>query len=996
MHDSKRPEPAPPSPERAPLHKRLFSAGHDLSSRVIDLLRVPPSPSTILHVVSLMIPVTLMAIGFKIHKVVLLERPMSDALPLIPADLFTVSVYSVLWTWALHLTSRGARAVVAVSFHLMTLVFMTLLAMEWNFFRTTYEVVDWYMVRYAFEQFEELRKVMLSEVPPALYVGAVALLLLNLTPVFFRFVPAIRRLRLRQYPRPLRRLHDLPLRRNALYLGSVALVGLTLGVGVSAGAALEALFTVAIVTLGAGFALTPKRDEDAREPIARMMASQCSLWGAIAVLIAVVPPLLVPLDATGPLSWQLHPELAFTSFLVGVVLTLQGQLFNRAALVRRWGAELGATLSHHHERGVARERLLVEVSAHPKADRSDADDLTPRRWMRGPHAGLWGTVAGLTLVAGALAVVEVEDEDLVLLKANPLVQVFGDALRDYYLPSDESEFSFPDAVAGPVFLNETPETKDYNVVILVLESTRARSVTPYNPEIKNTPVMDDLSRRGRLVENAYTTIPHTSKALVGINCGFYPKIDTPIEEAQAGVLPVDCLARLLKKKGYSTAFFQPAEEGYEGRNSLVKHFGYSYFKGKESLPSKGFHESSYFGYEDDIMLEPSLEWADKQTRPFLLTYLTLSAHHLYTIPHSIEEERFDDDDLMNRYLNTVRYTDRFVGKVIKGFEERGLLDKTLFVIIGDHGEGFGEHRRNQHDNVIYEEGVRIPLLLFGAGVKDVGEPIKGLRQSIDVLPTITELLGYELSGWELPGKSLVSTPGHDRVYISCWYHNRCMAIREGTHKYIYHYKRKGMEVFDLSSDPNERANLLRKETVSRETAKSYSTDMRRWKALTNAYYEQQLGLIHKRLVTHQPPSLSTPLKASFGDFARLRGIDSSAKTTHPGGEVELTLHFEAIKRPKPGWKLFTHITKPGGGFINKDHVPAQSSHPVAKWSSGEFIRDPITISIPSDAKPGLYTVLVGFWNSNKKGDDARALVKGPAGKVTKDRAVRVFTIRVKE
>src|SRR4051794_14082769 len=105
-------------------------------------------------------------------------------------------------------------------------------------------------------------------------------------------------------------------------------------------------------------------------------------------------------------------------------------------------------------------------------------------------------------------------------------------------------------------LKETERTQKRNVVLIHLESTRARSVTPYNQELKTTPFLNDLAKKSLLVERAYITVPRTSKAIISVNCGIQPHLVEEITEARPGGIPSRGLADLLKEQRYSTAFFQ--------------------------------------------------------------------------------------------------------------------------------------------------------------------------------------------------------------------------------------------------------------------------------------------------------------------------------------------------------------------------------------------------------------------------------------------------------
>src|SRR5919202_71632 len=117
--------------------------------------------------------------------------------------------------------------------------------------------------------------------------------------------------------------------------------------------------------------------------------------------------------------------------------------------------------------------------------------------------------------------------------------------------------------AAHASLAETPQAEKRNVVLIHLESTRARSVTPYNKNIKTTPFLDELAKSSLLAEQAYTTVPHTSKANVSVNCGIFPHLIPQVTEAGPEGIPVPCLASLLKEQGYRTVFFQSSTEDFE-------------------------------------------------------------------------------------------------------------------------------------------------------------------------------------------------------------------------------------------------------------------------------------------------------------------------------------------------------------------------------------------------------------------------------------------------
>ena len=396
----------------------------------------------------------------------------------------------------------------------------------------------------------------------------------------------------------------------------------------------------------------------------------------------------------------------------------------------------------------------------------------------------------------------------------------------------------PESLPTDTSLSPTPETEKRNVVMVFLESTRARSVTPYNGDIATTPFLDELSKESLMAEQAYAVVPHTSKALVAATCGVAPPLDTNKTESEPGILPAKCLPDLLNGQGYNTAFFQSATETFERRRQLVDNFGYDDFFPLEAMDKEGFEPTNYFGYEDDIMLKPSREWLEKNAKegPFLASYLTITAHHNYGVPKRYGEKKFSEDEVVNRYQNTVRYQDFFLKNLFDQYKEMGLYKDTVFVIVGDHGEGFGEHGLKQHDNVIYNEGLRIPFFVHDPKNPQPGRVSEPVNE-LDVLPTVTEMLGYEIEGGEYPGFSLLSPPEDRTLKASCYHEQTCVTSIDDDQKYIYSYGNRGEEYYDLSKDPDERKNLIEQQPEGKIEA--LRNDLLAWEARVESSYEQQ-------------------------------------------------------------------------------------------------------------------------------------------------------------
>lgn len=519
-----------------------------------------------------------------------------------------------------------------------------------------------------------------------------------------------------------------------------------------------------------------------------------------------------------------------------------------------------------------------------------------------------------------------------------------------------------------------PGTKPLNVVFVIVESGRFDATTPYRPELKTTPTMARLAEHGMVVEKAYTDVPHTSKALVGFMCGYPPRYTFEIQEAQAHGLPMPCLAHYLRNLGYRTGFFQAASGTFESRRQMVDNLGFHDFFSRDSYSAIGFEKTNYLGIEDRVMLQPALDWVDDDPdTPFFLTFLTIISHHNYGLPSSWKRTRLAPKGLSgkyDRYLNTIAYIDAFAGEFLDGLAERGLLDNTLVVMFGDHGQAFEEHGRKHHNDVIYEEGLRVPLVFSNAMLFKEGRRVGGKRRLADVPPTVLSLIGAEYPAEAFEGENILDSEGHERVYSACWYKDRCAAEISGSVKVIDHFERRGMEAFDLEEDPGETNNLLKlpgKEGEQwREAALAARARIRARHVEIEGLYRDAAKEMSAPYLLEEEPVPDFPVKASFGEVVELLGYDLASHEAAPGSGLDITVYFKCLKPTEPGWKLLGHLQTVDRQIRKSDHDPAGSRLTLDQCQAGSFVADRVRLWIPPNFPLGKATYYWGVYKKKKR------------------------------
>jgi arylsulfatase A-like enzyme len=426
------------------------------------------------------------------------------------------------------------------------------------------------------------------------------------------------------------------------------------------------------------------------------------------------------------------------------------------------------------------------------------------RFLKGARWGHSLLIPGLMTVvgAGAMLVPSPGNVRLRSLASNWVIDLLPEAAVDQYMERPVSPYQM---YVAPT-LEQVPslDAKRPNFLLLILESTGVAPFSSYTRGTSRSPFIDELAAQSLIVEHAYTTVSHTTKALVGLICGMKAIPTMKADEAGPWGLPLNCLPKLLHQVGYRSGFFQPAGN-FEHRIQMLKNMGFqvALVPGQTAAKPQA-RKAGYLGWDERVMMAPAVDWMASSPQPFFAAMLTLSTHHPYESqgsgPSPSPAER------QGYYDRALAHVDQEIRLLFEQLKGRGLLENTIVFIVGDHGEAFGEHSGFfMHDRVPYEEVTRTPLMIHAPGRVQPGR-LGGLRQHTDVVPTILEMLQLPWKGL-LPGTSLFNPAGHERLVTSCWYPAECMTLRQGDLAFVFHFGRIPLEVFDLSKDPMQQHDI---------------------------------------------------------------------------------------------------------------------------------------------------------------------------------------------
>jgi choline-sulfatase len=292
--------------------------------------------------------------------------------------------------------------------------------------------------------------------------------------------------------------------------------------------------------------------------------------------------------------------------------------------------------------------------------------------------------------------------------------------------------------------------------------------------------------------------PHaTDDALVTNPANWKKTTPVPWDE------PTPTLARLLGEAGWQTmtpiayVFYLP-QAGVTRDFQLV-----------DERPLRE-HNLDNQGVTSTALTDAALAFlaARDPARPFFLWVHYMDPH----APYLAQDPSAQGQDARARYASELRHVDRELGRLLDDLRTRGLLDDTIVILHADHGEEFGEHGGQYHATTVYDEQLRVPLVIRAPGVA-AGErhtPVSAL----DLVPTVLDLVGVAPDaptvGLSLADALLAGGESKRRlVYGDCTRFGRSRRMLvDGDHKFIVDRTVGTFEVYDLSKDPTEQRNLM--------------------------------------------------------------------------------------------------------------------------------------------------------------------------------------------
>jgi choline-sulfatase len=413
--------------------------------------------------------------------------------------------------------------------------------------------------------------------------------------------------------------------------------------------------------------------------------------------------------------------------------------------------------------------------------------------------------------------------------------------------------------------------KRTNVVIIALDAARPDHFSCYGYHRNTTPFIDQLAQDSVIFENAFSAAPYTVASTTSLFTSLYPDTHRVLTWEQRIPDNIVTLADVLAKEGYSTFasgfIIKWARKGFQKTFDLFIHTEKDFNNGLYDFLSENLSEKKQslpvFIY---IHLRPPHsdynpperfdKWSDK-TLGARYAELT-SSHALMNLDKgkrtiSQEELQF----IIDRYDGNLLWGDWLVHLILESFKKYKIYNESMIILTSDHGEAFLEHGKLLHNSTVYNEMIKIPLIIkFPSYIKPKKKEIKAYVDNIDIMPSILDFLTIEDSKLKLQGQSFLplifgnTIKGRSYLFarqVFDW----IFSITDSHYKYIQIAKRG--ELYNLKNDPQEKIDLSSQQPILYGYYRSLA-----------AFYRNQLIAAH----SEEP----TEIKLDEETIAKLRSL----------------------------------------------------------------------------------------------------------------------------
>ncbi len=351
------------------------------------------------------------------------------------------------------------------------------------------------------------------------------------------------------------------------------------------------------------------------------------------------------------------------------------------------------------------------------------------------------------------------------------------------------------------------EKRQPSVILISIDTLRADHLGAYGATRLKTPNIDSYADHGTLYSNIDAQVPLTLPSHASLFTSTYPfenRVEENAERVPAGAVT---LASILRTRGYKTAAFigsvflerqMGLDQGFETYDSPFQFAAFSPLSGSMFYGGASRNPNAGRDRRDGALVTRAATQflAANRDRPVFVFV------HLYDLHKPYKLSGYDPE---------VEYVDGLLGSFRKALATGGWWDRSLVILLSDHGEGLGDHGESSHGYFIYESTLHVPLIVhWPSSASGFPARVDNPAGLIDVAPTILDFLNVPAPA-SFEGNTLLAGRSARAVYGESLHTHDSFgwaplrSLRLGAYKYI---EAPRPELYDLKNDAGEKHNLL--------------------------------------------------------------------------------------------------------------------------------------------------------------------------------------------
>jgi arylsulfatase A-like enzyme len=331
--------------------------------------------------------------------------------------------------------------------------------------------------------------------------------------------------------------------------------------------------------------------------------------------------------------------------------------------------------------------------------------------------------------------------------------------------------------SGMLVANTRAATQGPNIILLVVDCLRPDHLGYHGYAKETSPAIDRLAGNGMVYTNAYSNAPWTKPSVATLFTSLYPQVHGIIDSSH--VLPNTALtiAELLRNDGYRTFFINGGNPFVDNRFNFNQGFDYYHYLSHKTKSAADVthsllsqlvtrkHEKffAYVHYMDAHAPYNTNEYnnffREKPDEQVFLNRKIPKGDVIRKMTANDELTEQHKRDVIALYDGQIRYIDDNIQRILTFLQQEHLFENTVVIVTSDHGEEFWEHNNFEHGHTLYNELIRVPLIISGGTIESSN--ITARVSLIDVLPTVLDMTDIPVDSLNLQGVSLLKTVQHN-------------------------------------------------------------------------------------------------------------------------------------------------------------------------------------------------------------------------------------------